>query len=117
MIIITSTLDIEKFFNNVFQEQPETVVQLKRRCQLYMRMSAYYIKTFLYNETKRVYEEIGDIPNMVLSEHQKKVMSQEEKIKKAKEILGKTGDMLKNLSNKIDVDQMTLDDYKDVPFS
>lgn len=37
LIIITTTLDIESFFKNVFSEEPETSVQLKRRCELMIK--------------------------------------------------------------------------------
>lgn len=37
LIIITTTLDIENFFKNVFSEEPETSVQLKRRCELMVK--------------------------------------------------------------------------------
>lgn len=37
LIIITTTLDIESFFKNVFSEEPETSVQLKRRCELMVK--------------------------------------------------------------------------------
>lgn len=37
LIIITTTLGIESFFKNVFSEEPETSVQLKRRCELMVK--------------------------------------------------------------------------------
>lgn len=118
MIIITTTLGIEEFFKNVFAEQKETIVQLKRRCKLMIRMSEKSIETYLYDENKRNYELLGVIDNIILLEYKKQSLTNEQKFEIAKRLLGSTGDMLKNVSNKMDFNQMSLSDYNtdDNPF-
>ena len=110
MIIVTSTLDIEQFFKNVFMEQPETVVQLKRRCLLYIKMTTENIKTYLYNEKTRQHEYIGTQDNFILLELKQDELSAEEKVKYVKSILGDTADMLKTVADKIDYEQLSISD-------
>lgn len=115
LIIITSTLTIDSFFKNVFSEQPETVVQLKRRCTLYIEMTKTTIKTYLYNNIQRDYDLVGQLDNIVLLQYKSmEELKEEEKLDIVKRMLGSTGDMLKKVSENVEK-YMPVED-KDVPF-
>lgn len=118
MIIVTTTLTIDTFFKNVFQEQTETIVQLKRRCNVLVQMSADSIKTYLYNDRLKDYEFIGELPNVILDQFKFKEMTREMQMQKIKAVLGSTGDMLKNVANKVeDYQQMDIREILDNPFN
>lgn len=38
LVILTTVLDIDTFYKNVFAENDEPITQLKRRCQTYIKM-------------------------------------------------------------------------------
>lgn len=63
LIIITTTLDIESFFKNVFSEEPETSIQLKRRCELMIRfpksVSDDKLEVRQYDLATNKYELVG----------------------------------------------------------
>lgn len=76
LIIITTTLDIEKFFRNVFSEEPETSIQLKRRCQLMVKFPKDIngkVKMYCYNQEDDIYDLIGEQENPI-----PKIIKQEE---------------------------------------
>lgn len=53
-IILTTVLDIDTFYNNVFAEHDEPITQLKRRCGTYIRMDMENIYVSLWdNSTMR----------------------------------------------------------------
>lgn len=84
-IIITTTLDINKFFNNVFSEEKETIVQLKRRCEIYMKVEKDDVNIYQYNKDKRDYDFISTIKNpipKVISQHDLLKDNEEEVINK-----------------------------------
>lgn len=109
LIIITTTMNINTFFNNVFKEDKESAIQLKRRCRLLVRMTQDNIETWLYNESLQDYECVGKMPNVVLAEFKKPELSGEEKLSIVKNMLGGLGDMLKNVSERVeDYQQMDL---------
>lgn len=99
-IVITTVLDIDTFFSNVFQEEKEPIVQLKRRCGTYMKFDDTHITTYLYNDDKRDYVKICTLPNTFSAKYRKESMS-EEKLKDMVEDLFKgivkvTDDMIKS---------------------
>lgn len=63
LIIITTTLGIERFFKNVFSEEPETSVQLKRRCELMVKFPKEVgddkLKVYRYDLASNRYELVG----------------------------------------------------------
>ncbi|HBI6976649.1 TPA: hypothetical protein K8M83_002937, partial [Clostridium perfringens] len=63
LIIITTTLDIDTFFSNVFKDQEESCVQLKRRCgyHLTVTMEDIFIKKWLKGANE--YSKAVRIPN------------------------------------------------------
>lgn len=63
LIIITTTLDIDCFFNNVFEHENESKIQLMRRCKLYIQFDFDYIKINVYNRKKREYVHLSTLVN------------------------------------------------------
>lgn len=86
LIIITTTLNIEKFFNNVFENENESKIQLMRRCKLYIEFDFENIKINIYNSMKREYEHISTLKNK--NKYLQKEDNLEEKIKFMKNALG-----------------------------
>ena len=114
LIIITSTLTIDNFFKNVFTEQPETIIQLKRRCNLYIVMSKTSIKTYLYSQVKRDYNLVGELDNFVLLQFKSlEELKKEEQMDIVKRMIGSAGDMLKSVSENLE-DFMPVDDNDNV---
>lgn len=70
IVIITTTLGIDDFFKNVFSEQPETCVQLKRRCQMLVkfgRSTSADLELYTYNPYTYRYDLEGTMENPVKS--------------------------------------------------
>lgn len=65
LIIITTTLSIDNFFNQVFQEEKETIIQLKRRCSVLMTMTVDTVSIQNYDPALREYTKPITIPNPV----------------------------------------------------
>lgn len=55
MIILTSILDIDSFYNNVFSEQKEPILQLKRRCRYYIHMTHEIIEVTEFSFQRKEY--------------------------------------------------------------
>lgn len=98
MIIITTTLDIDSFFRNVFSEEIETSIQLKRRCRLYVRMDFEYIYCRLWQDSIRNYGEEFKLPNTIAFEHRTKVMSREDQLKAISSLIGDVKGLVDNAS-------------------
>lgn len=86
MIIITSTLQIDEFFKNVFSEQKETIKQLKRRCKYYYRFTEDKIYMRYYNEKSADYSAEYEQPNPSANLYPKEDLTEEELIKHFKEM-------------------------------
>lgn len=86
LIIITSILDIDTFFKNVFSEEKEPIKQLKRRCKIKMRMVDEFIYTSLYDERLGDYGKECEFPNPIYKKYEKKtydsIEEYEEEVKK-----------------------------------
>lgn len=67
LIIITTVLDIDTFFREVFKEQPETATQLRRRCETLIKMDADTMQVSLYNKELDTYISAPKIPNPMAS--------------------------------------------------
>lgn len=90
LIIITTVLDIDTFFNNVFSEEKETIIQLKRRCKVHVRMDVDYIYMKMWQEKSRKYGTEFKQVNSVALNYNIKDMSEEEQLAALSEILGNT---------------------------
>lgn len=88
MIIITTVLPIENFFKNVFTEEPESAIQLYRRCQMYIHMDNKDMKVFLWNHKNSMYVMYGQYPNPV--EFVSRERTEEEEIQFVENLLGNT---------------------------
>lgn len=97
LMIITTTLDIDNFFGNVFSEEKETIVQLKRRCTVMLKFCMDYFESYLYQDCLRDYKLIGKLPNPIIEKQRMEQMTREQQIKKMSEMLGLTADMVSSL--------------------
>lgn len=62
-IIITSVIDIEEFYKNVFEHEEEPILQLKRRCSVYIDMDFKNINIYSFNKRIMDYSFINQIKN------------------------------------------------------
>lgn len=69
LIIITTTLDINSFFHQVFSEQPETAKQLRRRCETLVKMTVDTMQIFVYDKANDIYLPIPKIPNPIAAKY------------------------------------------------
>lgn len=90
MIIITTTLPIDTFFNNVFSEEKETVIQLKRRCKMYIHLTVERMYVNLYQEKSRQYMQIAEYENPIALQFRAKDMTQDEALEYVENFLGET---------------------------
>lgn len=74
LIIITTVLDINEFFSQVFKEQPETAKQLRRRCETYIKMFKEVMRVGVYNNDTDTYVFMSDLPNPTSELAQKKTL-------------------------------------------
>lgn len=65
LIVITTTLDINTFFKNVFSESPETAKQLRRRCETYIKLTLDTMVTGIYDRLQDEYIFTPAIPNPI----------------------------------------------------
>ena len=65
LIIITTTLNIDDFFKQVFSEQPETAKQLRRRCEMLVKMTAETMTPYAYDPFHDIYMKVGTVPNPI----------------------------------------------------
>ena len=79
MIIITSSQEIDNFFVNVFQDHPENITQLKRRCGTYLEMTRDEIFVSMYDETMRDYLLVAHIENPIKEVHPVEALTEEKK--------------------------------------
>lgn len=86
LIIITTILDIDTFFKNVFSEEKETSVQLKRRCKTKVRMDRDNMyMSFWLEKSKRYCNEIVS-PNPMKVLYQQQDLTQDEILEMAKKM-------------------------------
>ena len=97
MIVITTTLDIDNFFNNVFSEERETVIQLKRRCSVMLNFEMDYIHNYIWQSKSREYVYVGKLPNPITLERNIEDMSKEAQLNKLAEILGLSKDIIETI--------------------
>ena len=97
MIIITTILDIDTFFNNVFSEEKETAVQLKRRCKVKIEFDFKHMHTYYWNDDFREYRYLGKLPNPVALKYGIKSMSEDEQLEALSNVLSLSTDMVEML--------------------
>lgn len=101
LIIITSVLRIDEFFNNVFQEQKEPIVQLKRRCRLHLEFfEDYYVATCFNDELLDYdYKNSVSYENPVSKLYKKQLTTVEEQIEFLQNMLLSDSKMLEKNKN------------------
>lgn len=80
LIIVTSVLKIDEFFNGVFKEQKEPIVQLKRRCKLHLRFEQDYYYASLFDDKLGDYSQEFEYINPVAALYPKKELTNEERL-------------------------------------
>ena len=80
LIIITSVLKIDEFFNGVFKEQKEPIVQLKRRCKLHLRFEQDYYYASLFDDKKGDYSDEFEYVNPIATMYPKVELTSEERL-------------------------------------
>lgn len=68
LIILTSVLDLDTFYNNVFERENEPVTQLKRRCGTYIRMDKAHIFVSRWDNAAMQYSAPQEFENNVVSQ-------------------------------------------------
>lgn len=69
LIILTTVLNIDEFYTNVFAEQKEPVTQLKRRCQTYIKMYPDTILISVWDDKTMRYINPVSYKNPVLNQY------------------------------------------------
>lgn len=69
LIILTSVLDIDTFYKNVFSEHEEPITQLKRRCGTYIKMDRNTIEISLWDNKALCYTEPTRYKNDVIGKY------------------------------------------------
>lgn len=116
LIIITTTLSIDNFFNNVFMEEKETVVQLKRRCKLHIRFTKESVFQKIWIDKIRNYGVEFEFPNPVAELYNPKDMTVDEQLSSIQSILGTTSEMIEEIKSIVKDKEMSLIDDEDCPF-
>lgn len=80
MIIITSILKIDEFFNGVFKEQKEPITQLKRRCKMHLRFENDYFYASVFDPVANDYSNEYKYENPVSALYPKVELTQEEQL-------------------------------------
>lgn len=68
LIILTSVLDIESFYSNVFEKENEPITQLKRRCGTYVQMEPDIIRVSRWDSAQMRYSKPHIFKNDILSQ-------------------------------------------------
>ena len=99
MVIITTTQNIDLFFRNVFADDIETSVQLKRRCETHIRMTVDNIYLKAWQQESRKYSEEFEFPNTILLRYKAKDMTKAEILDKMHSVLGSSLNMVKEVKD------------------
>lgn len=65
LIIITSITTVDKFYETIFENNDEPLVQLRRRCATYLKMDKESIRIFKYNSLYQDYVYVDTIVNPI----------------------------------------------------
>lgn len=63
LIIITTVLPLEEFFAHVFDNESEPIIQLKRRCRTYVKLTHEEMITGMWLEKSQTYKWLPVVPN------------------------------------------------------
>lgn len=110
MIIITTVLSIDNFFNNVFEKENEPMVQLKRRCKTYISMDCDNMEVSVYNSKDRDYKLVAVYENPI---KYNVAQEEEDNINYIQNLLGGAISGLKKVDNEDDFISVS---QEEVPF-
>ena len=102
LIIITTTLSIDNFFSNVFMEEHETVVQLKRRCKIHVRITRDFLFTKVWNDFKRCYGQEIEFENPISALYKPQDLTFDDELNYMQDVLGLGVDLVNDIKNKYD---------------
>ena len=88
LIIITTVLDMDTFFRQVFNNENEPIVQLKRRCKTFLSMDRETMKCYMYDEVKRDYNYLSTVANPVKDIIKSAVLTEKEQVAFMSDFLG-----------------------------
>ena len=66
LIIITCIHNMEGFYNNLFSEQDEPLLQFKRRCKTFLELNPYTVRSYYFDKATDKYEFVAEFKNPVL---------------------------------------------------
>lgn len=81
LVILTTVLDIDTFYNNVFTEHSEPITQLKRRCTIYIRIHREQLWVYMWDKKAMQYADPLVFKNTVLDEFSPNIEQTPERIK------------------------------------
>ena len=105
LIIITTTKPIDTFFATVFENEDESVIQLKRRCQIHMLMQKEEIHVSVWDDATRAYGPSMAMPNLSLVGQTAEQMTKKQQLELVKRVTGFTEEMTKLIESEITPEQ------------
>lgn len=66
LIMITTTLSIDDFYNGIYGNETESIIQLKRRCGIYIQMNRFHIKVSVWDSILNKYFTVVIYDNTLL---------------------------------------------------
>lgn len=88
LIIITSVLDINTFFSQVFEHEKEPIVQLKRRCGMHIRMNRQNMYVSVFDNFTNEYTTEVQYENPVKGMIKTAILTDDAKLKYISDLLG-----------------------------
>ena len=98
LMIITSILEIEKFYKDAMDSEPDKAVQLCRRVYACMRMTPEFVIILAYNEVTNRYDEVCKMPNVVKEVYKANKEGQKKKIDALKSIVMGAGECMLHMA-------------------
>lgn len=72
LVIITTSMNIERFFKSLLGYGDEDIKQLKRRCEIYVKMTPLTMTTYVYQPEQGKYMYVSTYDNPMASRYVKK---------------------------------------------
>lgn len=88
LVIITTTKDINTYFNEVFENEDEPKTQLLRRCKTLIKMDEKHIQFFKYNKKTKTYDDYGLAENTFATMYDDDEKTIDEKYDELSELVG-----------------------------
>ena len=88
LIIITTIIDMDTFYSNVFEADKEPLTQLKRRCLTHFEFTKQEIRVSMYDGIQQDYIYVKTIQNPVASLYPSQAVDRNQATDKLKKLLG-----------------------------